>query len=54
MMKPMPRLACFLDGAIRPGTPVVALAFWFREREPVLVQGAGLDGAALYRWPARV
>jgi hypothetical protein len=54
MMKPMPRLARFLDGAVAPGTPVVTLAFWFRERQPLAMQGAGLDGAALYRWAARV
>jgi hypothetical protein len=54
MMKPMPRLARFLDGAIVSGTPVVALAFWFRDRQPSAVQGAGLNGAALYRWPARL
>jgi hypothetical protein len=54
MMKPMPRLARFLDGAVASGTPVVALAFWFRERVSSAVQGGGLNGAALYRWPARV
>jgi hypothetical protein len=53
-MKPMSRLARFLDGAVAPRTPVLAPAFWFRERQPSAVQGAGLDGAALYRWTARV
>ena len=50
MMKPMPRVAGFLDGVLREGTPVVALAFWFRGREPAAVRGTGLGGAALYRW----
>jgi hypothetical protein len=55
MMKPMPRLAGFLDGMLREGTPVVALTFWFRGRQPSSVRkGNGLRGAAaLYRWPAR-
>ena len=53
MMKPMPRLARFLDGTLGDDTPVVALAFWFRGRQPSAVRGGdGLGGAALYRWPA--
>jgi len=50
MMKPMPRLAGFLDGVLRDGTPVVALAFWFRGREPSAVRGTGTSAAALYHW----
>jgi trans-aconitate methyltransferase len=53
MMKPMPRLARFLDGVLPEGTPVVALAFWFHGRTPEAVRGDRLRGAALYRWPAR-
>lgn len=52
MRKPMPRLARFLDGALANDTPVVALAFWFRERHPSAVRQGRLGGAALYRWPA--
>lgn len=50
MMKPMPRLAGFLDSMLRDRTPVVALAFWFRGREPSAVRGTGASGAALYHW----
>lgn len=55
MIKPMPRLATWLDEKLRPGTPVVALTFWFRQREVAAsLAGPGLRGAAaLYRWPAR-
>jgi tRNA A58 N-methylase Trm61 len=55
MIKPMPRLACFLDARLRPGTPVVALTFWFRGRSPAATRPArGLRGAAaLYVWPGR-
>lgn len=55
MIKPMPKLAAFLDGQLRPGTPVVSLSFWFRDRQPTAIRdGAGLLGAAaLYSWPAR-
>ncbi|MBI0328743.1 methyltransferase domain-containing protein [Burkholderia plantarii] len=55
MMAPMPKLAALLDRMLRPGTPVVALTFWFRGRQVEAVrQGPGLRGAAaLYRWPAR-
>jgi predicted RNA methylase len=52
MRKPMPRLARFLDGALANDTPVVALAFWFRDRQPSAVRQGRLGGAALYRWPA--
>jgi len=53
MIGPMPRLATWLDQQLRPGTPVVTLTFWFRERTPVATRGGpGLRGdAALYRWP---
>ncbi|MGF6243723.1 tRNA A58 N-methylase Trm61 [Paraburkholderia sp. GAS38] len=55
MIKPMPKLAALLDRMLKPGTPVVSLTFWFREREVVASrQGPGLRGAAaLYFWPAR-
>jgi 2-polyprenyl-3-methyl-5-hydroxy-6-metoxy-1,4-benzoquinol methylase len=54
MIKPMPKLATFLDRALQKGTPVVALTFWFRDRAPNAVrEGLGLRGAAaLYYWPA--
>jgi hypothetical protein len=55
MIKPMPRLADFLDRMLKPGTPVVSLTFWFRERHVAATRdGPGLRGsAALYYWPAR-
>lgn len=55
MTRTMPRLASLLDRSLRPGTPVVALSFWFRERQASdSSTGAGLLGAtALYHWPAR-
>ena len=55
MTRPMPKLAAFLDRQLAPGTPVVALSFWFREREVAAsLKSAGLLGAAaLYYWPAR-
>lgn len=49
MIGPMPRLAAKLDAELRPGTPVVAVAFWFRDRRPVATRRAAV---ALYRWPA--
>jgi hypothetical protein len=54
MMKPMPKLADWLDRMLKPGTPVVSLTFWFRGREVAAVSdGPGLRGAAaLYYWPA--
>jgi hypothetical protein len=54
MIKPMPKLAALLDRMLKPGTPVVSLTFWFRDREVAAVrQGPGLRGAAaLYFWPA--
>jgi hypothetical protein len=55
MIKPMPKLAAFLDNILTDGTPVVALTFWFRCRTPSATrEGPGLRGAAaLYHWPAR-
>ncbi len=55
MIKPMPKLAGFLDRMLKPGTPVVSLSFWFRDREVVASrESSGLLGAtALYYWPAR-
>ncbi|PLZ02124.1 hypothetical protein CY652_12170 [Burkholderia sp. WAC0059] len=54
MMKPMKKLAGQFDRMLRPGTAVVSLAFWFRERQVSATrQGPGLRGAvALYFWPA--
>ena len=56
MMKPMPKLAAFLDTMLRPGTPVVSLTFWFRGREVAEKRnGPGLRGeAALYYWPGKL
>ncbi len=55
MIRPMREIAALLDRSLRPGTPVVSLSFWFRDREvSASLQGAGpLASAALYRWPAR-
>jgi hypothetical protein len=55
MMKPMPKLAAYLDRMLRDRTPVVALTFWFRGRTVSAVSAnAGPNGsAALYHWPAR-
>lgn len=54
MIKPMPKLAGFLDRMLKPGTPVVSLSFWFRDRDvAALREGSGRLGAtALYYWPA--
>ena len=54
MIKPMPELAACLDKALKPGTPVVSLTFWFRGRQVAAQQqGVGLRaGVALYYWPA--
>lgn len=54
MPNAMPKLAAFLDVVLRPGTPVVALSFWFRDRQmSASRKGAGLlRAAALYFWPA--
>lgn len=55
MIKPMPRLAGYLDRTLGSGTPVVSLSFWFRDREVAAsLKSAGLLSAtALYYWPAR-
>lgn len=55
MMKPMPKIAALLDRTLRPGTPVVSLSFWFRDRKvSSSLENAGrLGAAALYLWPAR-
>jgi hypothetical protein len=49
----MPRIAELLDRSLRPGTPVVSLSFWFRNRQVAAsLQSSGLLGAAaLYYWP---
>jgi trans-aconitate methyltransferase len=54
MIKPMPKLAAFLDTMLKQGTPVVSLAFGFRDRQAAAVRKvSGLPGsAALYIWPA--
>ena len=56
MMKPMPKVAGLLDQSLRPGTPVVSLAFWFRGRKVAAVRkGPGFRGeVALYYWPAKL
>lgn len=50
----MSRLSEFLDKTVRPGTAVVTVTFWFRDRSPKATKdGPGLRGAvALYVWPA--
>lgn len=55
MIKPMPMVARLLDRCLKPGTPVVSLAFWFRDRKiAASLKNAGVLGAvALYYWPAR-
>lgn len=55
MIKQMPRIAELLDRTLVPGTPVVSLCFWFRDREiAASVESSGpLSAAALYYWPAR-
>jgi hypothetical protein len=55
MIKPMPKLAGFLDRMLAPATPVVSLSFWFRDRQVAASrESSGLLGAtALYYWPAR-
>jgi hypothetical protein len=55
MMRPMIGLADTLDRELKPGTAVVALTFWFRDRLPAKTRrGPGLRGdVALYHWPAR-
>jgi pimeloyl-ACP methyl ester carboxylesterase len=55
MIKPMPKLAGFLDRMLAPGTPVVALSFWFRDREAAARRESSgpLGAAALYYWPAQ-
>ena len=54
MIKPMPKLANLLDRALAPGTPVVSLSFWFRDREVAASSASAgpLGAAALYYWPA--
>ena len=54
MIKPMQKLADFLDSRLNPGTPVVSLTFWFRGRVVTARRtGPGLrEAAALYLWPA--
>ena len=54
MTNTMPRIAELLDRTLVPGTPVVSLCFWFREREVAAsLERSGLLGAAaLYYWPA--
>lgn len=55
MIKPMRAMAALLDRSVRPGTPVVSLSFWFRDRQVAAsLQRAGLlSSSALYYWPAR-
>lgn len=55
MIKPMQKLASFLDRMLEPGTPVVSVTFAFHDRQAVAVrQARGLRGkVALYWWGAR-
>ena len=55
MITPMVPLAQTLDRRLQPGTPVVTVTFWFRDRRPsaTLRGSSGRGGVALYRWPAR-
>jgi hypothetical protein len=55
MIKPMPKLASFLDQMLKPQTPVVSISFWFRDRKAAAVRedSGPLGAAALYYWPAR-
>ncbi len=55
MIKAMPKLAELFDRMLVPGTPVVSLSFWFRDRQVAASrESSGLLGAtALYYWPAR-
>lgn len=52
MIKSMPKISRLLDEALRPGTPVISLTFWFRNRETTAFRnGPGIRGAvALYFW----
>ena len=54
MVKPMPRVAALLDRTLEPGTPVVSIAFSFRDRlETAVREGKWLRGkVSLYFWPA--
>jgi precorrin-6B methylase 2 len=54
-IKSIAELAPRLDLTVRPQTPVVALCFLFRDRQPTNVVSLRTLGseAALYRWPAR-
>ena len=54
MINPMRKLAPFLDRMLEAGTPVVSLAFRFRDRaETLSTEGSPLGGdAVLYYWPA--
>ena len=53
MMGPMPKVAEKLDRELEADTPVVAIAFHFRDRTPVAeIEPSGVmpGGVALYRW----
>lgn len=54
MAKPMPKLAAFLDTMLKSGTPVVSIAFAFRDRKATLKKNdhGELTEAILYYWPA--
>lgn len=54
MIRPMLRLADFLDKMLRPGAAVVTVTFWFRNRKARAIRkGKGWRGeVALYLWPA--
>ena len=54
MIKPMPKLASFLDRVLKTGTPVVSVSFWFRDRAVAATRESSgpLGATALYYWPA--
>ena len=54
MIKPMPKLASFLDRTLTKGTPVVSISFWFRDRLVAASRESSgpLGATALYYWSA--
>lgn len=53
MRNPMVKLAGLFDGMLKPGTSVVSVMFWFRDRQVAATRQGDMRGAvALYKWPA--
>jgi cyclopropane fatty-acyl-phospholipid synthase-like methyltransferase len=54
MIESMPKLAAYLDRMLKPGTPVVSLSFWFRDRKAAATRASSwpLCATAMYHWPA--